>query len=47
MIEFIFKKRTIKQQKKTDNILKTLHKDILITDNMLIFYKKKIKLILK
>ena len=46
-MSLFLKKRTIKQQKKTDNILKMLHKDILITDRYVNFLQKKIKLVLK
>ena len=43
-MSLFLKKRTIKQQKKTDNILKTLHKDILITDRYVNFLQKKNKI---
>ena len=46
-MSLFLKKRTIKQQKKTDSILKMLHKDILITDRYVNFLQKKIKLVLK
>ena len=43
-MSLFLKKRTIKQQKKTDNILKMLHKDILITDRYVNFLQKKNKI---
>ena len=43
-MSLFLKKRTIKKQKKTDNILKMLHKDILITDRYVNFLQKKNKI---
>lgn len=46
-MSLFLKKRTIKQQSKTDDILKMIHKDILITDKYVSFLQKKNKITFK